>query len=84
MKGPRVDNTVTCSNCKALINVNAEKRSVSHLPHQNAVCPGLIYLQVLGFIQDCGISGTLQLKRFVCHCPLVKDLTGVMFQVRLS
>ena len=29
VKGPRVDNTVTCSNCKASINVNAEKRSVS-------------------------------------------------------
>ena len=29
VKGPRVDNTVTCSNCKASINVNAERRSVS-------------------------------------------------------
>lgn len=28
VKGARVDNTVTCSNCKAIINVNAEKRSV--------------------------------------------------------
>ncbi|CAK0745715.1 hypothetical protein CVIRNUC_001639 [Coccomyxa viridis] len=28
VKGPRVDNTVTCSNCKASINVNAERRSM--------------------------------------------------------
>lgn len=30
VKGPRVDNTVTCSNCKASINMNAEKRSVNY------------------------------------------------------
>ena len=35
VKGPRVDNTVTCSNCKATINVNAEKRSV-RFPYQVA------------------------------------------------
>ena len=60
VKGPRIDNTVTCSNCKALINVNAERRSVSYLTHPTGCTvprPGLLS-RSLGYKESEATGGS--------------------------